>query len=147
MDDIRSLFSRLKKDLKHQMRGRIDNLDITGAKDVEERVYLLSRPEPRVAAGDHDREGSRARTDGQKVHSSDRSPQLEPVPAGVSDNNRKGFSRRRSRLDPNPEFVVDNEPRRGAGRIYPSPPPFLISTICGPDSTRTFPFRVLSNCS
>ena len=135
MDDIRSSFSRLKKDLKHQMRGRIDNLDITGAKDVEERVYLLSRPEPRVAAGDHDREGSRARTDGQKVHSSDRSPQLEPVPVGVSDNNGKGFSRRRSRLDPNPEFVVDSRPRREVERVHPSPSTSLIPPTGEPYST------------
>jgi len=125
------------------MKGRKDGLGRTGTNAGWERIDSPSRPEPRVAAGDHDREGSRARTDGQRVHSRDRSPQIEPVPAGGSDNGRKGFNERYLRLVPNPDFMVYNEPRREVGRIYPPPSAFLIEDFWKPDGTSTFPFRLL----
>ena len=69
MDNIRNSVSRLKKDLKHRLRGRRDKSDRSGANAAGERLgssVSLPQPEPRVAAGGHDGEGSRTNTEGKR---------------------------------------------------------------------------------
>ena len=147
MDNIRNSVSRLKKDLKHRLRGKKDKSDRSGANAAGERIDSsgsLPQPEPRVAAGGHDGEGSRTSTDARQVRSRDRSPQPESVPAGGSDNDGKKrevdvdgkeVSQSDSRLDPNPEFVVDSRPRREVERVHPSPSTPLIPPTGEPYST------------
>ena len=155
MDDIRNSFSRLKKDLKHRLRGRKVKLDRTGANATEERVDSsdsLPQPAPRVAASGHDGEGSRISTDGQQVRSRDQSPQPEPVPTGGSDDDGKRreanvggreVSKISSGLDSNAEFVVDNGPSREVERVYSSQSTPSIQPTGASDSTRKFSFWLL----
>jgi len=145
-----NLFSRLKK-----LRRRKHKPGRTGADTVGERVDSsgsLPRPEPRVAAGGHDGEGSRTSTDGRQIRSRDTSPHPESVLAGGSDNDRKSreedvdgkeVSQSDSRLDPNAEFVVDSGPSRGVERVHPPPSTLSIPPIGEPDSAWSFPFQLL----
>lgn len=138
MDNIRSSFSRVKKDFKHRLRGKNREPDGTGTNVAGERVGSSdSRPEPRLAADDRDEESSRISTDGRQARLRDRFPQPEPVTAGRSHNDKrreadasgKEVSQRYSRLDPNAELAVDSRPSQGVGQAYPSPP------SAAPDST------------
>ena len=147
MDDIRNSFSRLKKDLKHRLKGRKDKPDRKGANAAGERVDSsgsFPRLKHCISASDCDGEGNRISTGGQQVHSRDQFPQPEPVLAGGSDNDGKGrktdvggkeASQRYSRLDPNAEFVVDSRPSREAERVHPSPSTPSIPPTGAPDST------------
>jgi hypothetical protein len=142
MDGIRNSFSTLKEDFKHRLRGRKDKPDRTGANAAGERVDssdLLSRPEPRLAAGGHDGGGSRTSADGRQVRSRDGSSQPEP---GGRNNDEKGreadvrgkeVNQRYSRLDPEAEFVEDSGPSREVERIYSSPYTPSIPPTATPD--------------
>ena len=90
MDNIRSSFSRVKKDFKHRLRGKNREPDGTETNVAGERVGSSdSRPEPRLAADDRDEESSRISTDGRQVRLRDRFPQPEPVTAGRSHNDKR----------------------------------------------------------
>jgi len=155
MDNIRKSFSRMKKDLKHRLKGKEREPDRTGANVAEERVDssdLLSRPEYRVAAGGHDGEGGRISTDARQLRSRARSPQPEPALAGGSDDDGKRreeeiggkeVSQRHLPLDSNAEFVVNSGPSHEVGQVHPSPPTPSIQPTGGPDSTQTFSFQLL----
>jgi hypothetical protein len=140
MDDIRNSFSKLKKDLKHRLRGRKHKSDRTGTNTAGERVdssVSLPRSESRVAASGHDGEGSRISIDGRQVRSRDQSPQPELVLAGGNDGKRReaGVGRKEVTLDSNAEFVVNSEPSQKVERVHPSPSAPPIPPTGAPDST------------
>jgi len=154
MDNIRKSFSRMKKDLKHRLKGKKREPGRTEANVAEERVDSsdsLSRSESRVAAGGHDGEGGRISTDARQLRSRAQSPQPEPAPAGGSDDNGKRreeiggkeVSQRHLPLDSNAEFVVNSGPNQEVGQVHPSPPTPSIPPTGGPDSTQTFSFQLL----
>jgi len=155
MDNMRNSFSRMKKDLKHRLKGKKRRPDRTGADVAEERVDSsdsLSRPEPRVAAGGHDGEGSRISMDARQLRSRVQSPQPEPAPASGSDDDGKrreeeigGKEVNESNfpLDPNVESVVDSGSSQEVEQIYPSSSAPSIPPTGEPDSTRTFSFQLL----
>ena len=130
MDGIRESFSRLKKDVKHRMKGRKNKPDRKRVDAAGERVDSsgsLLRPESRIAASGDDGEGS---SDGRQVRSRDRSPQPEPILAGGSDNDRqgretdvdgKGVGQMGSRLDPGVRVAVGGRPSQEVEQVYPSP--------------------------
>lgn len=125
MDGVRSSFSRLKKDIKHRMRGRKGKPDRTGADTTGGGVSS----DPDAVVGGRDGEGSGTNTAGGQVHSRDQS-QLEPIPAGENDDGRqkreaevdeKGTGRRDLRLDSNVKVAVGSGPSREVERVYPPP--------------------------
>ena len=139
-------FSRLKKNVKHRLRGRKHEPGRTGSNTAGERVDSSDsppQPGPRVAAGGHDAEGSGTNVDVRKVHPRDWSHHPEPVPAGGSSDNqqrrkanidKKEVSQRYSHLDPGVEVAVGGGPSREAERVYSSP------STGEPDSTWPFSF-------
>ena len=139
-----NLFSRLKKNLKHRLRGRKQESGRTGSSAAGERIDSSDsppRPGPRVAVGGHDGKGNTTNTDVQQDHSRDRSPRPEPMPVGSNDDRqtRKAdvdeneVSERHSHLDPRDVKAGHSQE---AERVYPSPSK-------KPDSTRTFSFQLL----
>ena len=130
MDGIRESFSRLKKDVKHRMRGRKNKPDRKRVDAAGERVDSsgsLLRPGSRIAASGNDGEGS---TDGRQVRSRDRSPQPEPILVGGSDDDGQGSETNVDgkevgqvdpRLDPGVEVAVGSRPSQEVEQVYPSP--------------------------
>ena len=132
MDNILDSLSKKGKKLKHRLRGKKHKPDRTGADTPGEGAGSSGsflRPEPHVVVGGSDGEGYRTSTDVQQDSLRDRSPQLEPVPAGGSDVDRqrreaevdeKEVSKRHSRLDPDVKVVLDSEASREVERVHPS---------------------------
>ena len=148
MDDIRDSFSRLKKSLKHRLRGRKHKPDRTGVNATGERVHSsgsLLRPDSRIAASGEGGGGeSRTSTDGQQARSRDRSPQPEPMPAGGTNNDGqkrkagvdgKEADQKHSGLDPETEATVGSGPGREVEPVHPSPSAPSIPSTGKPDST------------
>ena len=84
MDDIRKSFSKLKKDVKHRFGGKKRapdraEVDTTG-EGVSSSASLLG-PNPLIAVGGHDGEGSRIKADVSQARLSYPIPHPEPVPA------------------------------------------------------------------
>ena len=130
MDDIRDSFSRIKKDVKHRLRGKKYKPDRTGVSAAGETVGRPGshlQPESCIAAGGDDGEGS---TDGREVRSRDRSPQPEPTPAGGSDYGRQRretdvaeeeVGQTHSRLDPDVKIAAGSGPGQEVEQVYPPP--------------------------
>ena len=129
MDGIRESFSRLKKGIKHRMKGRKNKPDRKRVDAAGERVDSpgsFLRPESRIATSGDDGEGS---TDVRQVRSRDRSPQPEPVLAGGSDNHQQGreadvdgkeVGQMDSRPDQGVEVAVGSRPSQEVEQVYPS---------------------------
>ena len=135
-----NLFSKLKKDHKHRLRGKKHKPDRTGANAPAESVDSSGpflRPEPRVVAGGgHDREQSGNSTVGQQVCSKDRSPQSELMPAGGGDDDGREVSRRYSHPDPDVGVAVGSGPSQvEVEQVHPAPPVPSIPPSGEPDST------------
>jgi len=154
MDDIRDSFSRLKKDLKHRLKGRKNKPDMAGTNTAGESVDSsgsLLRPDSRVVAGGHDGEGSGTNAAEQQARSRDRYPQpAEPGPTGGSDDDRqrreadvdgKEVNQGHSRpdLDVETGAVGGEEP----DQTYPSPPIPSIPPTRKPDGMRTCSIQLL----
>ena len=136
MDDIRSSFSKLKKDVKYRLRGKKHAPDKVGAGTAEERVDSsgsLLRPEPHSAASGNSGGGSRTSTDVQQAHSRDPSPQPKPIPAGGGNEgpqkgnagvDERGVGQGYSGLDSDTKVAV----RIGFDQdVHSSPPPPSLS--------------------
>ena len=124
MDDIRSSFSRIKKGLKHRLRGKKVSPDRPGDKAAGERVdssASLLQSDPRAAASSHDENRSGINTDVLQARSSDPPPQPEPMPTDEGRGDPKGketdvdgkeASRGHSRLGPDVEVAAGSGPSR-----------------------------------
>lgn len=139
MDDMRNSFSRLKKeikkevkDFKHRLTDKLRGSERTGADTAGERVDSsdsLLRPEP----SGHDGEGSKTTTGDRQMRSRDQSPLPESTPPGGGDDDRKGGeadlsgSQRHSRPDLDVEVVVESGPSREVDQIHLSPSALSIS--------------------
>ena len=160
MDDIRSSFSKLKKDIKHRLRGKKHAPGKAGADTTGERADSpgpLPQLEPDSVASGHEG-GSRTGTDVRKAHSRDPSPQPKLIPTGGgnkdpqkgdADVDEKEVSQGHPGLDPGTKVAAGSGPNQGV-RPSPSPPslpheaelgstcsPFASSTL----SNRSFSFR------
>ena len=146
MDDIRDSFSRLKKNIKHRLRGKKQKTDRTGVNAAGETVNSsgsLLRPESRIAASGDDGEGSRISTDKRQVRPGGRSPQPEPMPAGRSDHDQqrmetdvdeKEAGQKHPGLDPDVEVATGSGPSREVEQAHPSPSDPSIPPGGKPDS-------------
>ena len=133
MDDIRSSFSRFKKDVKHRLRREKHVQDRVGADSTEGRADPLDSPlqsDHRTTASGHDEEGTRTSTDVPQARSRDRSPQPEPFPAGKGnddpqtrgeDVDEKEADQRHSRMDPDIRVARGSGPNQDAHSSQPSP--------------------------
>ena len=136
MDGIRNSVSRLKKDIKHRLRGRKrkPNRSRANTTESDDPSSSLPRPEPHGTGVGHD-EGSGTSTGGREVRSVDQYPQ----PAGGSDDNRQ---RREADVDGSKVSQEDSRigiaigggPGREIERVYPSPSAPSILHIEKPDS-------------
>jgi len=131
MDDIRDLFSRMKKKIKHRITGRKRKPDGTGADTPGERPDSpgsLPPPEPRVVAGGgQDPGGNGANTDGQQTYSTDQRREAEI--------GERGSSQRHSYLDSDVDATTGSRRSGEVGRVYPSPSTPQISNSGKSDST------------
>ena len=130
MDNIRTSFSNLKKDLKHRLGRKKRAPDRTGDEVAGERVdssASLLRPDPHVAASGRNGEASRIVTDVSQTRSMDPPPQPKSMPAGEGRNDlqkeevdvdEKGGSPDHSRLDPGAEVAPRSGPSREEERGY-----------------------------
>ena len=144
MDNMRTSFSRFKKDIKDHLRRKKHAPDRVGANPAEGSAGPLDSPPPpdhRGTASGHDEEGTRITTDVSQARSRDRSPQPEPIPAGKgsddpqrreADVGEKEASQGHSRLDPDVEVAGGSGPNQGARSSLP-PPSF--PQKAEPDST------------
>ena len=126
MDDIRSSFSRFKKDIKHRIRGTKHAPDRVGANTAGERADpsdSLLRPDSRVTASGHDEEGGRTSTDVLQGLSRGRSPQPEPIPVTKGDDesqrketdlDEKEAGQRHSGLESDVKAAMGSGPDQGA---------------------------------
>ena len=92
MDDIRSSFSRFKKDIKRRLGRKKHAPDRVGANPTEGRADSLDsalRLDHRASAGCHGEEGTRTSTDVLQARSSERSPQPEPTPTGKGSDDQQ----------------------------------------------------------
>ena len=144
MDDIRSSFSRFKKDIKHRLGGRKrapDRAEVNPAEGRTDPPDSLLRPDHHAAASGYDEEGTRSSADVSQVRSRGRSPRPEPTPAGkgnddpqrreadVDERDRKilfseirSFAgQRRSRLDLDTQVAEGSGPNWGIYFSQPSP--------------------------
>lgn len=145
MDGIRDWFSRLRKGLTYLLRGRKRKPDRTRTNTAEESdgpSGSLPRPELRGTGGGHD-EGSGTSTGGRQVRSRDQFPQLESMPAGGSDDNRRGreadidgseTSHKHSHPDPDVGIAVASGSSRETEQVYPPPSTPSIPHSGKPDS-------------
>jgi len=153
MDNVRTSFSGLKKDLKgfkHRLASKLRGSDRTGTDATRESIdspHLLLRPEPRIAADGHGGEGGTITTDDRQVPSREQFPQPNTMPVGGGDDDRKRregdadgkeLSQRRSQLDPDVEVVVGSGSNREVDPTHPSPSALLIPPTGESDSTRKF---------
>ena len=149
MDDVRKSLSKMKKDFKHRLGGKKHGADRAGdnaAGETGGSSLSVTRPDSRVAASGRGEEGSRTGTDVSQAHSTDRSPQPNPMQAdGGGDNPRGreanvdegGASQDRSRPGPNVGGAAGSRPNR---EIKRDPSPLSLTSVTpgqGPDSTRT----------
>ena len=133
MDDIRSSFSKLKKDVKYRFRGRKHAPDKVGAVTAGEQAdssSSLLRPESHLTASGDGGGGSRTSADVRQARSRDPSPQPKSTPAGGgnegpqkgdADVDEKGISQGGSGLDPDTKVVVGSGSDQGV-HSSPSPP-------------------------
>ena len=142
MDDIRSSFSKLKKDVKYRLRGKKHAPDKVGADIAGEPVdspSSLLQPEPHLtASGTGDSGGgSGTSTDVRQARSRDPSPQPKPIPAGGgnedtqkggADVDEKEVSQGHSGLDPDTRDAVGGGPDQG---VHSSPSPPSLSNEAG----------------
>ena len=130
MDDIRSSFSRFKKDIKYHFRGKKpapDKAAVNIAEEGADPSASLPRSDSRPLASGHDEEGNKTSTDMLRDLSRDRSPRPESIPAGEGndDPQRRETSvdgreaeKRHSGLESNAGVAVGGGPDQG---IHPSP--------------------------
>ena len=133
MDDIRSSFSRFKKDIKHRLRREKHAPDRVGANPTGGSTNPLDSPLPpdhHAAASGHDKEGARTSTDVSQARPRDRSPRPEPIPAGKgnddpqtreADVDKKEAGQVHSRLDPDLKVAGGSGPNQGAHSSLSSP--------------------------
>ena len=134
MDDILDSLSRQGRKLKDRLKGRKHKWDRKRANTTGERgdpLGLLLQPEPHVAAGGHDGEGSRTSIDVPQDHSRDWSPQPESMPTDGSNDDslktreanfdKKKVSQGDSHLDPDVKIVVGSRLGREVKQVDPSP--------------------------
>jgi len=143
MDNIRNPFSRLKKKLKHTLRGIRHVPDRTGSDVNGERVNPTSsplRPVPHVVADSgQNRGGNGTNADGRQVRSTARS-RPESVPGGDGRQSREAdvdegeANQKYSRLDPDAEAAVGSGRGGEVERPHPSPSAPSIPQSRTPDS-------------
>ena len=133
MDDIRSSFSRFKKDVKHRLNRKKLAPDTVETNPTGGRADPLDSPlrqDHRTTASGHDGEGTKTSTDVSQALSRDRSPQLEPIPASKgnddpqrreADVDEKEAGQGHSRLVPDIEVVGGSGPNQGGHSSLPSP--------------------------
>ena len=133
MDDIRSSFSRFKKDVKHRLNRRKlapDTVETNPAGGRADPLDSLLRQDHRATASGHDGEGSGISADVPQVCSRDRSPQPESIPAGKgnddpqrreADVGEKEAGQGHSRLVPDIELAGGSGPNQGGHSSLPSP--------------------------
>ena len=133
MDDVRSSFSKLKKDVKYRLRGKKHTPDNVGAGTAGERVdssSSLLRPEPHLTASGDSGGGRRTSTDVRQAGSRDPSPQPKPIPTGggneVPQKGNAGDDEKEAsqgHSDPGPDTKVAEESGPDqAVHSSPSPP-------------------------
>ena len=154
MDNVRTSFSGLKKDLKgfkHRLASKLRGSDRTGTDATRERVdspHSLLRPEPRIAADGHGGEGGKITitTDDRQVPSRDQSPRPKSMPVGGGDDDRerrgnidgKEVGQGRSQINLDVKVVVGGGSNREVDPTHPSPSALLIPPTGESDSTRKF---------
>ena len=127
MDNIRSSFSRFKKDVKHQLNRKKHAPDTVETNPTGGRADMLDSPlrqDHRGTASGHDGEGTRISTGVSQARSRDRSSQPEPIPAGEgrgADVEEKEASQGYSRPDPDIEVGGGSGPNQGTHSPLPSP--------------------------
>ena len=143
MDDMRSSFSRLKKDIKHRFRGKKPAPDKAAADTAGVRADSSGsplRPDSRATASGHEEEGNRTSTDVLQALSRDQSPQPQPIPAdegnddpqrGETDFDGREASKRHSGLESNVGVAVGSGPDQ---RVHPSPSSPSLPHKAEPDS-------------
>ena len=130
MDDMRSSFSRFKKDIKHRLGRKKHKPDRVGVNPTEGRANSLDslqQPDHRAAASGHGEEGTS--TGVLQASSRDRSPQPKPTRAdkGSDDLRRreaggeKEAGQKYSHLDPATQVAGESGPNRGARSSQLSP--------------------------
>ena len=121
MDDVRSSFSKLKKDIKYRLRGKKHAPGKAGADTAGERADSsgpLLQSEPHLVASGHGGGGSRTSTDVRHARSRDPSPQPKPIPTCRSSlDPRKGDAgvdeKEVSQGHPDTKVVVGSGPDQG----------------------------------
>lgn len=127
MNGILDSLTKQGRKLKHRLGGKKhkpDKRESNAAGEVVDLPGSLLRPEPRVAAGGHDGEGSGISTGGSQVHSRDRYPQPRSMQPSGSDEVQKWreeVSQSHSRLDPDVKVTAGSGPSREVEQVYPSP--------------------------
>ena len=147
MDNFLDAVARRGRKLKERLRGKGDKRDKSRANTTEESIGPSSsflRPGPPIAAGGHDREGSRASTEARQVHSRGRSPQPEPVPVGGRDDDgerkevdvdKKEVGQDHSDPEPNVETAMGGG--LGPTEVRPLSPSSFTPTLVGGKSDST----------
>ena len=137
MDNLLDSVTRKGRKLKERLRGKKDKRDKSGVNTAEESIDSSSSFLRPIATGGHDGKGSGTSTDARQVHSGDRSPQPESVPAEgreddgeerEADADEKEASQGHSCPEPNVETVVGGGPcLTSVGPPSSSPPtPILL---------------------
>ena len=131
MDDIRSSFSRFKKDIKHRLRKK-HAPDREGANPAGGSADLLdstSRPDHRAAASGHDEEGTGTSTNVLQTGSTDKSPEPEPIRVDKGNNDpqtreedvdEKEAGQGHPRLDPDIQVAGESGPNQSVHSSQPS---------------------------
>ena len=130
MDDMRSSFSRFKKDIKHRFRGKKPAPDKAAADTAGVRADPSGsplRPDSRATASGHDEEGNSSSMDVLQALSRDQSPLPQPIPADEGDDDPqrretdvggREVSKRHSGLESNVGVAVGSGPDQ---RVHSSP--------------------------
>ena len=133
MDDIRSSFSKLKKDVKYRLRGKKHAPGKVGAGTAVEQVdssSSLLRPDPHLTASGDGGGGSKINTGVRQARSRDPSPQPKTISAGGgnedpqkgdADVDEKEVGQGRPGLDSDTKVVLGGGPDQGV-HSSPSPP-------------------------
>ena len=132
MDDIRSSFSRFKKDIKHRLRREKQAPSRVGADPTGGRTDPLGstlRPDHAAASG-HDEDGTKTSTGVSQARSRGRSSQPEPIPTDKgnddpqrreADVDEKEAGQRHSLPDPDIQVTGGSGPNQGVYSPQPSP--------------------------
>ena len=127
MDDMRSSFSRFKKDIKHRLGMKKRPSDRVGANLTEARadpLDSLPRPDHRAATSGHDEEGSRSNADVSQARSSGRADKgNNDFQRRGADADEKEVGQRYSLLDLGIQVAAGSGSNRG---IYSSQPSRLL---------------------